>query len=94
MITYIRYRLYKNNIREFVRDMKTALLGLHRYKNCTYCDLTECDSEKENFILRIEWNANVQGNLLESKAPEIITFLSAIRKHREFILEMRNYSIL
>ncbi len=91
MITYIRFRVIQDEIEQFLKHYTNGLKDLNNLHSFLSCELSQCPSEKENFILRICWGNDSNVSLKSKDNAALRKFLDDLNGYKEDILEMRNY---
>ncbi len=91
-IEYIRYALKDHTPQAFQDAYAEAAKSLQAAPECLGYELTRCEEEATNFILRIHWTS-MQAHLeVFRKGPHFPPFLAAIRAFMPEIAEMRHYA--
>ncbi len=94
MITYIRFRVIQSEIDQFLKHYAKGVRDLNNLQRYESCELSQCESEKENFILRICWKSNSKVSLMSKDTIILQGFLNDLNGYKEDILEMRNYEVI
>lgn len=92
MVTeYIRYKIQREKIAQFIEDYKKAAMPLAGSQYCKDFDLTQCTEEETDFILRIVWTSTADHLEKFRKSAEFSEFFAHIKPYLQNILEMRHY---
>jgi quinol monooxygenase YgiN len=90
-IEYIRYKLPTEQREAFIEAYKEASHALDASEFCTAYELTECEEEAGQFILRIEWTSTEE-HLNGFRKSEIFpVFFATVKPYFDAIQEMRHY---
>ncbi|WP_299246352.1 hypothetical protein [uncultured Aquimarina sp.] len=93
MITYIRFRVAQSEIPRFLKFYKNGITNLNAKNTISDYELSQCQSEKENFILRICWKSGHKTSLSKEDKIQLQIFLDKVNGYKDDILEMRNYTV-
>lgn len=91
IVEYIRYRVSPDRRDILLHAYEQAAAQLDAAPECLAYELTECEEEPGNFILRIEWEsteAHLQGF---RKGPNFPPFYANVKGIFTDIQEMRHY---
>ncbi|MBC7921610.1 MAG: antibiotic biosynthesis monooxygenase [Ferruginibacter sp.] len=91
IVEYIRYQVVPEQREALVAAYQQAAAQLDAAPECLRYELSECEEEAGNFILRIEWEstqAHLQGF---RPGPHFAAFFAAVRGFYASIQEMRHY---
>jgi len=93
IVEYIRYKITQGAQSEFLRAYKEAAVILAESKYCLGYELSHCDEDRDNFILRIEWTST--GDHLNGfrKSAEFASFFRLVKPFLNDILEMNHYCL-
>lgn len=94
MITYVRFRIPNKEISKFMDCSQGALTKLKNSSGFLSHELSQCLSEKENFILRIQWQHIAPLEDYSIKNDAFNDFFEELNGYTQDILEMRNYKIM
>lgn len=92
-VEYIRYKVTEDQRQAFIDAYSDASRELIASEFCTAYELTECEEEAGQFILRIEWTsteAHMNGFRKSNLFP---IFFSKIKPYFKNIQEMRHYKL-
>lgn len=92
-IEYIRYKVSEEQRQEFIAAYKDASKELDSSTFCIAYELSECEEESGQFILRIEWTSTEEHLQGFRKSELFPLFFSKIRPYFENIQEMRHYKV-
>jgi quinol monooxygenase YgiN len=92
IVEYIRYTVPDEAGRAaLVAAYDTARVSLEASSHCLAYELTQCDEDPNNFVLRIEWDS-ADGHLKGFRSSqEFRTFYQAVAPFVPQIVEMRHY---
>ena len=91
IVEYIRYQIPAEQAAAFVQAYQQAESSLKASRHCLAYELTRCQEDGTQFILRITWDS-AQGHLEGfRKSPEFGPFLQAVRPYVPAVQEMRHY---
>ena len=91
IVEYIRYQIPEDQAAAIVQAYQQAEVSLKASVHCLEYELTRCQEDGTQFILRIVWDS-AQGHLEGfRKSPEFAPFLQAVRPFVPAVLEMRHY---
>lgn len=91
IIEYIRYKVESSQSEEFIAAYSKAAEQLDGSEYCIAYELSECEEEPGQFLLRIEWTSteeHLNGFRKSALFPE---FFSNIKRFFNNIQEMRHY---
>jgi hemoglobin len=91
VVEYIRYQVAADQRQALVEAYHQAANQLAAAPECLAYELSECEEEAGQFILRIEWSsteAHLQGF---RKGPQFAAFFAHIKGFYASIQEMRHY---
>ena len=91
VVEYIRYKIEKARQDSFIKAYEEAAKVLDQSTYCLGYELTHCEEEPDQFILRIEWTSTDDHLNGFRKSPEFGTFLSHVRPFFNDIQEMNHY---
>lgn len=92
-VEYIRYKVTEEQRQEFIETYKDASKELAASEFCTAYELTECEEEAGQFILRIEWTSTEE-HLNGFRKSEIFPlFFAKVKPYFDNIQEMRHYKL-
>jgi quinol monooxygenase YgiN len=90
---YIRYRIPEDRTKEFLDAYGVAKKSLEASRHCLGYELSRCMEDRDQFILRIEWDS-ADGHMKGFRTePEFQPFLKAVQPFIASIEEMRHYEI-
>lgn len=92
-IEYIRYKVLNEQRQEFIDAYKDASRELDASVFCIAYELTECEEETGQFILRIEWTSTDEHLQGFRKSELFPLFFAKIKPYFENIQEMRHYKV-
>jgi quinol monooxygenase YgiN len=92
-VEYIRYTIDASRQAAFVEAYQKAADFLDQSNFCLGYELTHCEEEKEQFILRIEWTSTDDHLNGFRKSAEFRAFLGHIRPFFNDIEEMNHYAL-
>jgi len=93
IIEYIRYTIKESVHDSFEKSYSKASKYLDMSPFCLAYELSQCETEKENFILRIEWTSKDDHLNGFRKSPEFEKFLHLVKPYFNDITEMKHYRI-
>lgn len=93
IVEYIRYHIENSRQESFVEAYQNASEFLIKSEFCLGYELTHCEENKENFILRIEWTSTQDHLNGFRKSSEFRQFLNYIRPYFNDIQEMNHYEL-
>jgi quinol monooxygenase YgiN len=92
-IEYIRYKVTEEQREAFIDTYKNASIELDASEFCKAYELTECEEEAGQFILRIEWTSTDE-HLNGFRKSEIFhSFFAKVKPYFDNIQEMRHYKL-
>lgn len=92
-IEYIRYKVTEEQRQEFVDAYKDASNELNASVFCNAYELSECEEEAGQFILRIEWTSTEEHLNGFRKSEVFQTFFTKVKPYFSNIQEMRHYKL-
>jgi len=92
-VEYIRYKIDAPRQESFVEAYHKAAEFLDKSAHCLGYELTHCEEDPENFILRIEWTSTEDHLNGFRKSPEFRQFLNHVRPFFNDIEEMNHYQL-
>jgi quinol monooxygenase YgiN len=92
-IEYIRYKISSERREAFIQSYKNASEQLDASEFCNAYELTECEEEPGQFMLRIEWTSTEEHLNGFRKSKHFPVFLANIKAYYNDIQEMRHYSL-
>lgn len=91
IVEYIRYALKTHTGDELIAAYEAAGPHLAASPECLSYELSQCDEDATQFVLRIEWTS-AEGHTKGFRGgPHFRPFLTAIRPFFPEIAEMRHY---
>ena len=90
-VEYIRYKIQPDKRDAFVEAYGKAARQLDASEYCLAYELTECEEEAGNFILRIEWTSTEMHLNGFRKSKEFQEFFANVKPFFSDIQEMRHY---
>ncbi len=93
VVEYIRYKIDSERQNSFVDSYQKASTFLDQSNYCLGYELSHCEEEKENFILRIEWTSTDDHLNGFRKSSEFREFLNHVRPYFNDIEEMNHYEL-
>ncbi len=93
IIEYIRYDIPKEKKQDFLAAYENASKQLDDSEFCMGYELTQCEEEPTNFILRIEWTSTEDHLNGFRKSPDFTIFLGHVRPFFNDIQEMNHYQL-
>lgn len=93
-VEYIRYTISSGKQAEFIDAYVLASKQLDSAEHCLGYELTQCEEEPENFILRIEWTSTEDHLNRFRKSQEFMAFLGHVRPFFNNIAEMNHYGLI
>jgi len=92
IVEYIRYTIPEDSRAAFVDAYERAARALVASPNCLNYELSVCDEDPSQYVLRIEWDSS-QGHLEGfRRSPHFREFLPHIQPYIKAIAEMRHYT--
>ncbi|TDH28639.1 antibiotic biosynthesis monooxygenase [Segetibacter sp. 3557_3] len=92
-IEYIRYKVGVDQRENFVQAYRSASAQLDDSEYCTAYELSECEEEPGQYMLRIEWTSTQDHLEGFRKSPGFRTFYGHIKAFFSNIQEMRHYQV-
>ena len=93
IIEYIRYKVALEQREAFVRAYTEGAKQLEASPHCQAYELTECEEEAGQFILRIEWTSTEEHLNGFRKSDLFPKFLANVKPFFDNIQEMRHYKL-
>jgi quinol monooxygenase YgiN len=90
-VEYIRYKVEPEQRTSFIEAYTNAAAQLDGSEYCTSYELTECEEEEGQFILRIEWTSTEEHLNGFRKSNLFPQFFNHVRPFFNNIQEMRHY---
>ncbi len=92
-VEYIRYKVTPKQREEFITSYKNASAQLDASEYCKAYELTECEEEVGQFILRIEWTST-EDHVKKFRESEVFpAFFANVKSFFNNIEEMRHYKL-
>lgn len=91
IIEYIRYKVEPGQSDEFIAAYDKAGEQLNSSPHCISYELSECEEEPGQFMLRIEWTSTEEHLNGFRKSELFPAFFSNIKRFFSNIQEMRHY---
>lgn len=92
-VEYIRYKVTPEQREAFVQSYKNASAQLDTSEFCKGYELTECEEEPGQFILRIEWTSTEEHINGFRKSKVFPAFFANVKPFFDNIQEMRHYKL-
>jgi len=92
-VEYIRYKINPEKQDDFVNAYAKASEQLDNSEFCLGYELSKCEEERENFILRIEWTSTNDHLNGFRKSQDFMVFLNHVRPFFNDIAEMNHYEL-
>ena len=93
VIEYIRYKVEPAQKEDFVSAYKNASAQLDASGYCLAYELSECEEEPGQFMLRIEWTSTAEHLNGFRKSAGFSSFFTNVKPFFTNIQEMRHYSL-
>jgi quinol monooxygenase YgiN len=93
IVEYIRYKVADDQREAFIKSYADASKHLDRSEFCLAYELTECEEEPGQFMLRIEWTSTVDHLNGFRKGSDFPPFFNYIKPYFNNIQEMRHYAL-
>ena len=93
IIKYIRYKLPPEERRAFIDAYAEAAADLDASPFCMAYELSECEEEEGQFILRIEWTSTAEHMQGFRKSAQFPPFFAKVKPYFNRIGEMRHYRV-
>jgi quinol monooxygenase YgiN len=93
IIEYIRYKIPGGETEKFLADYKLACVSLEESAVCLGYEITHCEEDREQFIVRIKWTSTADHLNVFRKSAEFKTFFQHIQPYLKQIEEMRHYQL-
>lgn len=94
IVEYIRYKIPVAKQVNFIEAYQNAYQQLEASPYCLGYELSHCEEDSENFILRIEWTSTEEHLNGFRKSAAFGPFLNHVRPFFNDILEMNHYEVL
>lgn len=94
IIEYIRYKIAEEKQKAFITAYEKAYEYLEASPYCLGYELSHCEEDQENFILRIKWTSTEEHLNGFRKSTNFGLFLNHVRPFFNDILEMNHYEVL
>lgn len=92
-IEYIRYKVDATQREAFIDAYRKAAIQLNASEYCQGYELSECEEEPGQFILRIEWTSTEEHMNGFRKSNEFKAFYLNVKPFFTNIEEMRHYRL-
>lgn len=92
-IEYIRYKIAPEQREAFIGAYKNASEELNASEYCIAYELTECEEEAGQFILRIEWTSTEEHLSGFRKSKLFPSFFVKVKPYFDNIQEMLHYKL-
>lgn len=92
-VEYIRYKVTPDQREVFIQAYKEASVQLDASEFCTAYELTECEEEAGQFIVRIEWTSSEDHINGFRKSASFPMFFTKVKPFFSNIQEMRHYKL-
>lgn len=92
-LEYIRYKVSPEQRENFIQAYKDASGALDASAFCNAYELTECEEEEGQFILRIEWASTEEHMNGFRKSALFPSFFAKVKPYFSNIQEMRHYKL-
>lgn len=93
IVEYLRYQVDANQRQPFIDAYTRAAEQLDQSEYCMAYELTECEEEPGQFILRIEWTSTDEHLNNFRKSADFATFFAHVRPFFNNIQEMHHYQL-
>lgn len=93
IVEYIRYKIAYDRQSAFVEAYRQAAAYLQSSPYCLSYELTHCEEDSQNFVLRIEWTSTEEHLNGFRKSPQFAPFLQLVRPYFNEIEEMNHYKL-
>jgi quinol monooxygenase YgiN len=93
IVEYIRYKVEQEQREGFVQSYANASKQLDESEHCLGYELTECEEEPGQFMLRIEWTSTEEHLNGFRKSNIFPAFFAHIKPYFSNIQEMRHYKL-
>ncbi len=94
IVEYIRYKIAEEKQDKFLTAYQKAYEQLDASPYCLGYELSHCEEDKDNFILRIEWTSTHDHLNGFRKSADFGPFLNHVRPFYNDIVEMNHYEVL
>lgn len=91
VVEYIRYKVALEQREAFIQCYENASAQLDASEYCKAYELTECEEEAGQFILRIEWTSTEEHLNGFRKSSIFSAFFANVKPFFNNIQEMRHY---
>lgn len=92
-VEYIRYKIAEAKQAAFISAYTRASEQLDNSEYCFGYELTHCEEEPENFILRIEWSSTADHLNGFRKSKDFMEFFNHVKSFFNNIIEMNHYAL-
>lgn len=92
-VEYIRYKVTIEQREAFIATYKDASKELDTSEFCIGYELSECEEEAGQFILRIEWTSTAEHINGFRKSEVFPSFFAKVKPYFSNIQEMRHYEL-
>ena len=92
-IEYIRYKVSPDQRNAFIQSYDHSSEQLNASKYCLAYELSECEEEAGQFILRIEWTSTEEHLDGFRKSADFPPFFNHVKPFFNNIQEMRHYKL-
>lgn len=93
IVEYIRYKVTPEKREAFIQSYKNASKQLDSSEFCNAYELSECEEELGQFILRIEWTSAEEHINGFRKSGLFPAFFANVKPFFDNIEEMRHYKL-
>jgi quinol monooxygenase YgiN len=93
VVEYIRYKVTPEQREAFIQSYKNASEQLDSSEFCKAYELTECEEEAGQFILRIEWTSSEEHISGFRTSVVFPAFFANVKPFFDNIQEMRHYKL-
>jgi len=93
IVEYIRYTIDNSRHNQFIEAYKNASEFLDQSEYCWGYELSHCEEDENNFILRIEWTSTEDHINGFRKSSSFAPFLEYVRPFYTDIEEMNHYRL-
>ncbi|MBQ0733561.1 antibiotic biosynthesis monooxygenase family protein [Aquimarina celericrescens] len=93
VVEYIRYKIEKSRQNNFINAYTKASEQLHTSEFCLGYELSHCEEDPDNFILRIEWTSTDDHLNGFRKSSDFMKFLKHVKPFFNDIQEMNHYQV-
>lgn len=92
-VEYIRYKVEPAQRENFLNAYREASAQLKASPYCIRYEISECEEEPGQFMVRIEWTSTEDHLNGFRKSMEFRTFFTSVKPFFENIQEMRHYRL-